>query len=510
MADMTSDRPVHPSAPAVVPRWEWRTFGDLDDGDQALGALRTAAAVESDETYVLSMYADASVKVRAGLLDIKILQRVDGAGLQLWVPTLKAGFPLDHQAVVAACTALGVPPPTTRRRAPSLEGLLDELVGSREDLHLVTTHKSRHRSVLDECMVELTDVSVDGRSVRTVAVESPDRRLVTATVHRLGLDGRPNVCVPRGLKALVGWGPTRFAVLDVGTNSVKLTVGDRHEGRGPDSPADNAVVTRLGEGLAETGKLTQVAMQRTVDAIAALVDDVRRGGPVDIVAVGTAGLRQAPNRDAFVEAVHARCGVTVEVISGQEEARLAYRAAVSTLPRTSDRLLVFDSGGGSSQFTFGSRDRIEEQFSLDVGAVRFTERFGLADAVPRETVDAAIAAIATDLARVGNHARPDDVIAIGGTSTNLAAITHGLLRYDPAVVHGTVVDVDEVDRQIEMLRRRPADARREIAGLQPARAEVILAGACIVRAILTLTGQDAVIVSDRGLRHGVAAERFDS
>ena len=102
------------------------------------------------------------------------------------------------------------------------------------------------------------------------------------------------------------------------------------------------------------------------------------------------------------------------------------------------------------------------------------------------------------------------MIAIGGTSTNLAAVSHSLARYDPDVVHGTVVDVAEVDRQIEMYRRRSADQRREIAGLQPERAEVILAGACIVRTILTLAGQDAVTVSDRGLRHGVAAERFGS
>ncbi len=364
------DQPVHPAAPAVVPRWEWRTFGGLDDADPAAAALGTAATVESDETYVLSRYADASVKVRAGLLDVKVLKRVNAAGLELWVPAFKAAFPLDHEAVEAAFTALGVPVPATRRTASTWEALLDDVAGRGEDLHVVDTHKRRHRSVLDDCMVELTDVSVGGSSIRTVAVESPDPQLVTATVRRLGLDGRPNVCVPRGLRTLLGWGPTRFAVLDVGTNSVKFIQGERQPGGRSHTTADTAVVTRLGEGLAQTGELTQVAILRTVDAIAELVDAARRIGPLDIVAVGTAGLRMAPNRDAFVDAVHARCGVAVEVISGQEEARLAYRAAVSALPRTGDRLLVFDSGGGSSQFTFGSRDRIEEQFSLDVGAVR--------------------------------------------------------------------------------------------------------------------------------------------
>jgi exopolyphosphatase/guanosine-5'-triphosphate,3'-diphosphate pyrophosphatase len=142
------------------------------------------------------------------------------------------------------------------------------------------------------------------------------------------------------------------------------------------------------------------------------------------------------------------------------------------------------------------------------GAVRFTERFGLADAVPRERLDAALTAIAADLVNLEGRPRPGMVIAIGGTATNLAAVRHGLSRYDPDVVHGTVVDAAEVDRQIEGYRRLSADQRREIPGLQPARAEVILAGACIVRSILTLTGQEAVTVSDRGLRHGVVAERF--
>ena len=231
MLEVTSiDQAIHSSAPAVVPRWEWRTFGNFEDADEALAQLWTAATVDSDETYILSMHGDASVKVRDGLLDTKVLQRVNGSGLQLWVPTMKAVFPLDEHALAAAFAALGMPLPAT----PSdhdLQGFMDELVGSRHDLRVVETHKSRHRSVLNDCMVELTDVTVDGRSIHTVAVESPDPDLVTETVHRLGLDGRRNTCVARGLKALLGWGPTRFAVLDVGTNSVKFTLGDRRRER---------------------------------------------------------------------------------------------------------------------------------------------------------------------------------------------------------------------------------------------------------------------------------------
>lgn len=499
---MMTELPSRTDPPAVVPRWEWRAFGDL--ADEALASLRTVAPAVSDETYVLSMWTNASVKVRDDLLDVKVLRRVDGAGLQLWTPTMKAAFPVDEADVAAAFEALGLPEPVTGRPRHTRSELLLDVIGAHDELRLVDVHKVRHRSVLEGCLVEYTEISAEGSSTWTVAAESPDPELVSATVRRLGLAGRRNTCVADGLKALLGWRPTRYAVLDVGTNSVKLVVGDR-AGR---TELDTAVVTRLGEGLAESGGLTPASMDRTVAAIAGLLDDIRGRGPVEIVAVGTAGLRQAPNRDGFLGAVLDRCGVAVEVISGPEEARLAYRAAVSSLTSGGDGLLVFDSGGGSSQFTFGSRDRIAEQFSLDVGAVRLTERFGLAGAVPRETVDAALEAISAELGRVAGRSRPDAVIAIGGTSTNLAAVSHGLTTYDPEVVHGTVVDVAEVDRQIEEYRRRAADDRRTIAGLQPARAEVILAGACIVRTILTLTGQQAITVSDRGLRHGVAAERF--
>ena len=151
---------------------------------------------------------------------------------------------------------------------------------------------------------------------------------------------------------------------------------------------------------------------------------------------------------------------------------------------------------------------IGERFSVNVGAVRFTEQFGLANAVSRDVVTDALATIAHELARLDGRPRPDGVVAMGGAVTNLAAVKHGLATYDPDVVQGTILDRAEIDRQIEQYRTRNADGRRGIVGLQPARAEVILAGACIVRTIIDKLGCEAVTVSDRGLRHGVLIERF--
>jgi len=248
-----SSKPVHPSAPAVDLRWEWRTFGDLDDGADAddVALLRAAAATTSDETYLLSAALDPSVKVRGGLLDLKVLRHVDDTGLQLWAPTMKAPFPIDEAAVAMAYDALGLQAP--RRPRYTFEELLEE-TGAREDVRAVDVHKVRHRAVLAGCMVEYTELTADGRTTMTIAVESPDRELVTATVARLGLSGRPNTCVAQGLRSLLDWRPTRYAVIDVGTNSVKVTAGDRSSDGTLSTELDTALVTRLGEGLAQAGR----------------------------------------------------------------------------------------------------------------------------------------------------------------------------------------------------------------------------------------------------------------
>ncbi len=276
--------------------------------------------------------------------------------------------------------------------------------------------------------------------------------------------------VERGLEPTVGFGAQRYAVIDVGTNSLKFHIGERQVDGTWQTIVDRGDVTRLGEGLEEHGRLTEQAIGRTVDAIAAMVGDARREDVIAIAAVGTAGLRLAPNRAALTDAVQARCGVMIEVVSGEEEGRLAYLAATSALPIGRGPLVVFDSGGGSSQFTFGHGVHVEERFSVNVGAARFAERYRLAGIVSEAMLATALDAIDTDLDRLNGRITPDAVIAMGGTSTNLAAVKQGLAQYDPRIVNGTLLDIAEIDRQIELYRTLDADARRQIVGLQPQRA----------------------------------------
>jgi len=299
----------------------------------------------------------------------------------------------------------------------------------------------------------------------------------------------------------------RYAVVDVGTNSVKFHIGEHEPDGSWRTVVDRAEVTRLGEGLDESGRLQPEPIHRTADAIAAMVEEAQQNGVEEIAAVGTAGMRTASNSSELIDAVRERTGVEIEVIPGEEEARLAFLAVKAALGQTAGSLVVFDTGGGSSQFTFGHDDQVDESFSVNVGAVRFTERYGLDGAVSEEVVAEAQAGIAADLG-LDDRPAPDQLVGMGGAVTNIAAVSHELEEYDPEVIQGTVLTAEEVDRQIELYRTRTAEARREIVGLQPKRAEVILAGGCVVRTVMEKLASDSLTVSDRGLRHGVLVERF--
>ncbi len=299
-----------------------------------------------------------------------------------------------------------------------------------------------------------------------------------------------------------------YAVIDIGTNSVKFHIGERRADGSWATLVDRAKVTRLGEGIAETGDIAPAAIERTVAAIATMATEARSNRASALVAVGTMGMRSAGNSDAFIARVREQTGVTIEVIPGEEEARLAYLAAVAGLGLTDGRRVVFDTGGGSTQFTIGDGRTVDEQFSVDVGAVRLTSEFGLGERLSRERLDEAMIAIAGEFGRLDGLTSPDALVGMGGAITNMTAVMLGLAPDDPEVVQGTVLTRAAVDRQIELYRSYDVEQRREIVGLQPKRADVILAGACVVRTVMDKLGMNALTVSDRGLRHGVLLERF--
>jgi exopolyphosphatase / guanosine-5'-triphosphate,3'-diphosphate pyrophosphatase len=448
------------------------------------------------------------VKIRDDLLDVKLLREVDAHGLERWEPVLKAAFPLTPPDLPGIAEALGLDASALPSEEFELEGFLKALA-DRGVGRPVEVRKRRTRASVMGCMAEVAEVTAEGRSTRTIAIEAEDPAAVIATVRELHLDGLVNTSYPKGLLALVDDEAPRYAVIDVGTNSVKFHVAERRADGSWRAIVDRAEVTRLGAQLERSGRIGDEPLARTVDAIAGMVEEATREQARAIVAVGTAGLRAADDRDDAIVAIRERAGVTIEVISEIEESRLAYLAATAGLGTSEGSLVVFDTGGGSTQFTFGHGGEVDERFSLPIGAVRLTERFELDRAVDDGRLEEALSAIAEEFAVLDGRPSPEAVVGMGGAITNMTAVMLGLAEYDPDRVQGADLARDEVDRQIELYRSSDAEGRRGIAGLQPKRAEVILAGACIVRTVLEKLATSSLTVSDRGLRHGVLLERFD-
>ncbi|HEX5826949.1 MAG TPA: hypothetical protein VFY23_05470 [Candidatus Limnocylindrales bacterium] len=489
-------------------RWEWRTFGPgVAIGGPVMARLTPTGEIDSDEVYLLSG-KPLTVKIRGGLMDVKERLAVNADGLQQWWPVSKDPIPLDAAAARALCARLGVDASRVQRDSYTADEIVAELADPEAGVRAVGVHKHRVRYDVIGCSAELTDVVADGRATRTLAVEHEDPALVARAVRELGLTGFVNLDYPTGLALLLDDVPERYAVIDTGTNSIKFHVAERRSDGAFAPVLDRAEVTRLGEGIHETGEIAEGAASRAVEAIGAMVREATERRVIGLVAVGTAGLRAARNGDAVVERIAREAGIRIQVISGADEARLAYLAAVDALRLPSARLAVFDTGGGSTQLTFGDGTSIADQFSVEVGAVRYTERFGLDRPVSPDQLAAALAAIREALSSLEDREPIDRLVGMGGAVTNIAAVSHGLATYDPEVIQGSVLTRAELARQTELYRTRTADERRAIPGLQPKRAEVILAGACVVASIMDALGVDQLTVSDRGLRHGVLAAWF--
>ncbi len=365
----------------IVPRWEWRTFGsDFGPAEDLFAALEPTAVQESDEVY-LRTGSGPIVKIRDGLMDVKVLQAVSPEGLEQWVPVMKEGFPLSAADVSKVFEMLAIDLPALDRNPYTLDQLLSEVISPHPQVSAVPIHKKRVRYTLDGCMAEVTDLVVDGVPMRTIAIESEDPDDVIAAINAHGLENLLNHNFVRAMTTILGDRAERYAVVDVGTNSVKFHVAEQTADGKWRAIVDRAELTRLGEGQTPNGPISDEAMERTGTAIAGMVDEARQNRARAVVLVGTAALRTASNRDEVIDHVRNRTGFTVEALSGEEEARLAYLAVKAELGLDRGSLVVFDTGGGSSQFTFGEGEEVLERFSVPVGAVRYTETFGLNDAV---------------------------------------------------------------------------------------------------------------------------------
>lgn len=298
------------------------------------------------------------------------------------------------------------------------------------------------------------------------------------------------------------------AVIDVGTNSIKFHAAKKKADGSLETVLDKNDIARLGEGLRETGLISPEALERNALSVAAFAEKARELGAVPEI-VGTMALRTAKNAADFASRVKELTGLDVRIIPGEEEARLSYLAVLSGLPLAGGELVTFDTGGGSTEFVYGKGTEMVRKFSIPLGAVRITEEFFADDPVRPGSVDAAVKEIRSSLTGGGVLGSPEVIVGMGGTVTSLASVKFKMETYDPDVVQGSVLTLAELKDMVAMFASMTLEERKGVTGLQPKRADVILAGTCLVCAILELLGASSFTVSDRGLRHGLAYELFN-
>ena len=290
----------------------------------------------------------------------------------------------------------------------------------------------------------------------------------------------------------------RTAVVDVGTNSTRLLVADVDPGGALREVVRESLVTRLGDGLEAGGRLRPDARERVIGVVERYAGVIAEQGAERSVAVLTSAARDAADGPDFAAELTARTGIEGAILGGDEEAALTFAGATAT--RSPDGLLVVDIGGGSTELVAAGFHA-----SMQVGVVRHGERH-LRDDPP---TPAQLGVLAADVRATVAAARPPgldvrEIVAVAGTATSCASIDLGLEVYDTRRIEGHVLDRATLEAQRDRLGALPLEQRRQVKGLHPDRAPVIVPGILILLEVLDAFGARTVIASDRDILHGAA------
>jgi len=296
---------------------------------------------------------------------------------------------------------------------------------------------------------------------------------------------------------------TRVAVVDIGTNSTRLLVADVSGDR-VEELERRLAITRLGEGVDDRRRLLPAAVARVRNVLV----DYRRAaddlGAKRTLALATSAVRDAENGEAFLGELEWSYGFATRLLSGDEEALLTFRGVASGRTIAGSTLVV-DVGGGSTELILGGPEGVSFHTSLDLGCVRLTERFLHGDPPAAEELEACGAHVRELLHEaILAEVAPATAIGVAGTVTTLAMLDLGLEEEVPELVHGHTLSQNRVERFLGELGDRPVSELRELPGLHPERAPVIVAGVAVVLEILRHFGLDELEVSERDLMHGGA------
>jgi len=286
----------------------------------------------------------------------------------------------------------------------------------------------------------------------------------------------------------------RVAAIDQGTNTTRLLVADVADGN-VEQVVRKSTITRLGEGVDTRHRLLPFPIARVRNCLSDYRKELESLGAERTLLVATSAVRDAENGEAFLGEIEWSYGFTTRLLSGDEEAAMTLRGVGGV----ADRTVVIDIGGGSTELI-----RSTGRVSTELGSVRMTERFLAGDpptAAERDSLADAIRAVLSE-----HDDEASRGIGVAGTVTSLAALDLGLVEYDSDRVHGHRLSIEGAERQLERLAALPLAERREVPGLEPERAPVIVAGATILVEAMRYLGLDEIEVSERDILDGAALE----
>ena len=303
-----------------------------------------------------------------------------------------------------------------------------------------------------------------------------------------------------------------IASLDLGTNSTRVLVARPTEDGGLDILDRRNTITRLGQGVGASGRLAPEAVERTLACLRGYREILDRHGVERVRVAATSASRDAANRDELFDAVGALIGARPELLSGDEEGRLSFRGATGELDPATGPFLVVDIGGGSTEFIVGT-DRVEGVTSVDIGCVRLTEKFLQHDPPQPEELSACISltdAYLDDVVReIPAAAEARTLVGLAGTVTTVAAVEIGLETYDRDRIHHFHLAREAAEDVFRTLATESRADRIHNPGLEEARADVIVAGCCVLVALFRRFGFDEMIVSEADILDGLALSLLD-
>jgi exopolyphosphatase/guanosine-5'-triphosphate,3'-diphosphate pyrophosphatase len=300
-----------------------------------------------------------------------------------------------------------------------------------------------------------------------------------------------------------------YGAVDIGTNSVRMQAAEAVPGHPPRILAEDRQVTRIGKGVYQEGRVSDESMDLTCNVLERMARSLEIHGVEKTRAVTTSALRDARNQDEFLERAGKALGVNVEIISGQEEARLIHLGVQSRWPHPADEILIIDIGGGSAEIIQSREGRLAAAFSKPLGAVRLTEVF-LKDDPPtplelRQLDEFIQEKLAPALKKIGGQ-RPQRTVATAATASAIACAVHEVPRSKRHLVDRLKVSRAELERLYLDLSARDLEQRRKVEGIGPRRAEVIIAGCATLYRILEEFALPSFYYSAAGVRDGIVAD----